>query len=88
MPKPATASLGWALRRALFGFVGLLIAVPAAAAVAVLVRFAINRYLESPLYVGHPADEPEIVAIEVKETIVKPRRRARAAGSKANAPGK
>lgn len=38
---------------ALFGFVGLLIAVPAAAAVAVLVRFAISRYLESPLYKGH-----------------------------------
>ena len=37
----------------LFGFVGLLIAVPAAAAVAVLVRFAIGRYLESPLYRGH-----------------------------------
>lgn len=42
---------------ALFGFVGLLIAVPAAAAVAVLVRFGIKRYLESPLYVGHRADE-------------------------------
>ena len=41
---------------ALFGFVGLLIAVPAAAAVAVLVRFAIARYLESPLYRGHQAD--------------------------------
>ncbi|HHZ10899.1 MAG TPA: AI-2E family transporter [Rhizobiales bacterium] len=38
---------------ALFGFVGLLIAVPAAAAVGVLVRFAIGRYLQSPLYVGH-----------------------------------
>lgn len=38
---------------ALFGFVGLLIAVPAAAAVAVLVRFAIARYLESPLYRGN-----------------------------------
>lgn len=37
----------------LFGFVGLLIAVPAAAAVAVLVRFGIDRYLESPLYRGH-----------------------------------
>ncbi|TIN10681.1 MAG: AI-2E family transporter, partial [Mesorhizobium sp.] len=35
---------------ALFGFVGLLIAVPASAAIAVLVRFAIARYLESPLY--------------------------------------
>ncbi|GLS37096.1 AI-2E family transporter [Mesorhizobium tianshanense] len=42
---------------ALFGFVGLLIAVPASAAVAVLVRFAIARYLESPLYKGH-ANEP------------------------------
>ncbi len=39
----------------LFGFVGLLIAVPAAAAVAVLVRFAIDRYLTSPLYTGHGA---------------------------------
>jgi predicted PurR-regulated permease PerM len=37
---------------ALFGFVGLLIAVPASAAVAVLVRFAISRYLDSPLYKG------------------------------------
>ncbi len=44
---------------ALFGFVGLLIAVPAAAAVAVLVRFAISRYLESPLYNGH-RDEPAV----------------------------
>ena len=31
---------------ALFGFVGLLVAVPAAAAVGVLVRFAVSRYLE------------------------------------------
>jgi predicted PurR-regulated permease PerM len=38
---------------ALFGFVGLMVAVPAAAAVAVLVRFAIGRYLASPLYRGH-----------------------------------
>ncbi|RWP32081.1 AI-2E family transporter [Mesorhizobium sp.] len=41
---------------ALFGFVGLLIAVPASAAVAVLVRFAIARYLESPLYKGHSTE--------------------------------
>lgn len=45
---------------ALFGFVGLLVAVPAAAAIAVLVRFAIGRYLESPLYHGH-AVEPRAV---------------------------
>ena len=36
----------------LFGFVGLLIAVPAAAAVGVLVRFALSRYLQSDLYYG------------------------------------
>ncbi|TIT03507.1 AI-2E family transporter [Mesorhizobium sp.] len=41
---------------ALFGFVGLLIAVPASAAVAVLVRFAISRYLQSPLYKGHSTE--------------------------------
>ncbi|WP_233713878.1 AI-2E family transporter [Aquamicrobium zhengzhouense] len=38
---------------ALFGFVGLLIAVPAAAAVGVIVRFMIRRYLDSPMYRGH-----------------------------------
>jgi predicted PurR-regulated permease PerM len=37
---------------ALFGFVGLMIAVPAAAAVGVLVRFGLNRYLDSDLYYG------------------------------------
>lgn len=40
---------------ALFGFVGLLVAVPAAAAVGVLVRFALSRYLASPFYRGHAA---------------------------------
>ena len=39
----------------LFGFVGLLIAVPLAAVTGVLVRFALRRYLESPLYTGEPA---------------------------------
>lgn len=34
----------------LFGFVGLLLAVPLAAAVGVLVRFALKQYLASPLY--------------------------------------
>jgi predicted PurR-regulated permease PerM len=36
----------------LFGFVGLLLAVPLAAAIGVLMRFALARYLESPLYTG------------------------------------
>ena len=39
----------------LFGFVGLLIAVPLAAVTGVLVRFALRRYLASPLYTGEPA---------------------------------
>ncbi|TMJ04572.1 MAG: AI-2E family transporter [Alphaproteobacteria bacterium] len=39
----------------LMGFVGLLIAVPLAAIVGVLVRFALRRYLESPFYTGEPA---------------------------------
>jgi predicted PurR-regulated permease PerM len=43
----------------LFGFVGVMIAVPAAAAVGVLVRFAIRRYEDSPIYRGSvgPADK-------------------------------
>jgi predicted PurR-regulated permease PerM len=40
---------------ALFGFTGLLIAVPAAAVIGVIVRFAISRYKESELYHGHAA---------------------------------
>jgi predicted PurR-regulated permease PerM len=36
----------------LFGFVGLLIAVPVAASIGVLARFAISQYLASPLYTG------------------------------------
>lgn len=38
----------------IFGFVGMLVAVPAAAAIGVLVRFAIDRYLESELYNHEP----------------------------------
>src|ERR1041385_3759195 len=36
----------------LFGFVGLLLAVPLAAGAGVLIRFALRRYLASPLYTG------------------------------------
>jgi predicted PurR-regulated permease PerM len=36
----------------LFGFVGLLVAVPVAAALGVLIRFAIGKYKESPIYTG------------------------------------
>jgi predicted PurR-regulated permease PerM len=34
----------------LFGFAGLMIAVPLAAAIGVLVRFALRQYYASPLY--------------------------------------
>ena len=54
-PKLVGKSVGlhpvW-LMFALFGFVGVLVAVPAAAAIGVLVRFAISRYLDSDLYYG------------------------------------
>jgi len=62
---------------ALFGFVGLLVAVPAAAAVGVLVRFGIEKYLASPLYTGHtggPPDEPQPVA--APRPAARPRARA------------
>ena len=42
----------------LFGFVGLLIAVPLAAVIGVLARFALRRYLASPFYTGEPAGSP------------------------------
>lgn len=42
----------------LFGFLGLLLAVPVAASIGVVVRFAITRYLQSPLY---HADEPVLI---------------------------
>ncbi|HEY7457706.1 MAG TPA: AI-2E family transporter [Xanthobacteraceae bacterium] len=38
----------------LFGFVGLLLAVPLAAAAGVLIRFALRQYLTSPIYTGRP----------------------------------
>lgn len=41
----------------LFGFVGLLLAVPMAAATGVLVRYGLGRYLKSKLYRGVPVTE-------------------------------
>jgi predicted PurR-regulated permease PerM len=38
----------------LFGFVGLLIAVPLAAAIGVLMRFALRHYYASPMYQSAP----------------------------------
>jgi predicted PurR-regulated permease PerM len=47
----------------LFGFVGLLIAVPLAAAIGVLLRFALRQYYASPLYAGAvPVARPQVDA--------------------------
>jgi predicted PurR-regulated permease PerM len=58
---------------ALFGFVGLLVAVPASASLAVLVRYAISRYLDSDLYHGYSIDDdkPELIAEDATVLIVK-----------------
>jgi predicted PurR-regulated permease PerM len=44
----------------LFGFVGLLLAVPLAAAAGVLVRFGLKQYLGSPLYLGTHVDQDPV----------------------------
>lgn len=75
----------------LFGFVGLLLAVPLAAISGVLTRYALKKYQESSLYRG-PAEDPEAVMASVEPVEVieppiapPPRRRttARKAGAKA-----
>jgi predicted PurR-regulated permease PerM len=52
----------------LFGIVGLLVAVPLAAALGVLVRFALGRYLESSVYRGH-ASAPRVVVPAIEEKV-------------------
>jgi predicted PurR-regulated permease PerM len=42
----------------LFGFVGVLVAVPIAAAIGVLVRFALSVYLASGVYRGTEIEPP------------------------------
>nr|WP_244395974.1 AI-2E family transporter [Beijerinckia indica] len=44
----------------LFGFTGLLTAVPLAAAMGVVLRFAVKRYRDSPLYTGVTESAPKI----------------------------
>jgi len=50
---PVLLILALAVFGKLFGFAGLLVAVPVAAALGVLGRFAVSKYLESPFYTGH-----------------------------------
>jgi predicted PurR-regulated permease PerM len=57
----------------LFGFVGLLLAVPLAAMVGVLGRFALHRYQQSPFYKGQLASEARLVGPPVQiEALVRP----------------
>ncbi|MCD6034508.1 MAG: putative permease [Rickettsiales bacterium] len=55
---PAWIIFGMLAGAALFGFVGILIAVPVTAVVGVLIRFSIARYLESSLYQTTPRKKP------------------------------
>jgi predicted PurR-regulated permease PerM len=54
---PVWVMFGLLAGGSLFGFVGVLIAIPMAAVVGVLSRFAIDQYLQSPLY-GAPPPTP------------------------------
>ncbi|MEZ5725861.1 MAG: AI-2E family transporter [Paracoccaceae bacterium] len=69
---------------ALFGFVGMIIAVPLAASLGVLVRYAAERYTESPLYTGEkpapPLPEPVLVEIAPEGTLTSRRDTEAAAG--------
>jgi predicted PurR-regulated permease PerM len=49
---PVLLILALAIFGKLFGFAGLLVAVPVAAALGVIGRFLVGKYLESPLYTG------------------------------------
>ena len=56
-----------------FGFVGLLLAVPMAAAAGVLVRFGLRQYLSSRLYLGAGLDaDPVPVPVELIEETTPP----------------
>ncbi len=50
----------------LFGFTGLIMAVPVAAAIGVLLRFAVRRYRASPLYLGQDLGGPVIESSTVR----------------------
>jgi predicted PurR-regulated permease PerM len=51
----------------LFGLVGTLVAVPLAAALGVLIRFALDVYLKSPVYQGRAAPDPSVPPVSNSE---------------------
>ena len=60
---PVWLLLALSVFAALFGFVGMLVAVPVAAMMGVLVRFAIENYQDSPLYHGHSGTHDDAGAV-------------------------
>jgi len=56
---PVWLILALAVFGALFGFVGMLVAVPMAAAIGVLVRHAATAYQQSALYTGRNGSDAE-----------------------------
>jgi predicted PurR-regulated permease PerM len=57
----------------LFGFVGMLLAVPLAAAVGVVSRFALRRYLESSFYTGQPTVMLDNMSVRRDHALPSPR---------------
>lgn len=56
----------------LFGFVGMLVAVPVAAVIGVLIRFAVEQYQASKLYSGLGHGEPALVELPARVMIEMP----------------
>ena len=69
----------------LFGFVGLIVAVPLAAMVGVIARFVAGRYKESGLYTGRevppPPPQPTLIELVPRGTVAATRSRAEMAKS-------
>lgn len=80
---PVWLLMALAVFGSLFGFVGLVVAVPLAAMVGVVARFLARRYIESALYTGRevpPAPpQPTLVELVPRGTVLEARRRAEAA---------
>lgn len=80
---PVWLMIALAVFGTLFGFVGLIVAVPLAAMVGVLARFVAGRYKESALYTGRevppPPPQPMLIELVPRGTVAETRSRAEAA---------
>lgn len=80
---PVWLMIALAVFGTLFGFVGLIVAVPLAAMVGVVARFLAARYKESALYTGRevppPPPQPMLVEMVPRGTVAETRQRAEAA---------